>query len=144
MSFNLAQFAQPKSKIAVFLDRYQYLLSIAATFIFFSEIYTYALDAEILPINALTWIGAFGVLSLPFIKKIQTMPRPLVIAMGIYLLVSIVSLATVSADVASMEELRKRILAVFFICMMYIIYQQKSLHSWLWYCCRSATIFTSY
>jgi O-Antigen ligase len=127
MSFNLSQFAQPKSKIEVFFDRYQYLLSIAATFIFFSEIYTYALDASILPINALTWIGIFGVLSLPFIKKIQTMPRPLVIAMGIYLAVSIVSLATVSADAASLEELRKRILSVFFVCMMYIIYQQKSL-----------------
>jgi formate/nitrite transporter FocA (FNT family) len=127
MSFNLSQFAQPKSKIEVFFDRYQYLLSIAATFIFFSEIYTYALDAGILPVNALTWIGIFGVLSLPFIKKIKTMPRPLVIAMGVYLAVSIVSVATVSADAASIEELRKRILSVFFICMMYIIYQQKSL-----------------
>ncbi len=127
MSFNLSQFAQPKSKIEIFLDRYQYLLSIVATFVFFSESYTYALDAGILPINALTWIGIFGVLSLPFVKKLATMPKPLVIAMGIYLLVSIVSVATVSADLMSIEELRKRLLSVLFICMMYIIYQQKSL-----------------
>ncbi len=55
------------------------------------------------------------------------MPRPLVIAMSIYLVVSIVSLATVSADAASIEELRKRVLSVLFVCMMYVIYQQKSL-----------------
>jgi O-Antigen ligase len=127
MSFSLSQFAQPKSKIQVFLDGYQYLLSIAATFVFFSEIYTYALDAGILPINALAWMGIFGFLSLPFVKKIFTMPKPLVIAMGIYLAVSIISLATVSADLASIEEFRKRVLAILFICMMYIIYQQKSL-----------------
>jgi O-Antigen ligase len=127
MSFNLSQFAPAKSKIEIFFDRYQYLLSIAATFVFFSEIYTYALDAGILPINALMWMGIFGFLSLPFVKKITTMPKPLVIAMVIYLLVSIISLATVSADLASIEELRKRLLAVLFICMMYIIYQQKSL-----------------
>jgi hypothetical protein len=127
MSLNLSQFVRPKSKTEIFLDRYQYLLSIAATLIFFSEIYTYALDASILPINALTWIGIFGFLSLPFVKKIATMPKPLVIAMGIYLVVSIISLATFSADDASIEELRKRLLSVLFICMMYIIYQQKSL-----------------
>jgi O-Antigen ligase len=127
MSFNLSQFAQPKSKIEIFLDRYQYLLSIVATFVFFSESYTYAQDAGILPLNALTWIGIFGFLSLPFVKKIATMPKPLVIAMGIYLAVSIVSLATISADPMSIEELRKRVLSVLFICMMYIIYQQKSL-----------------
>jgi hypothetical protein len=127
MSFNLSQLVKPKSKREIFFDRYQYLLSIAATFVFFSEIYTYALDAGILPINALTWIGIFGVLSLPFVKKIATMPKPLVIAMGIYLAVSIISLATFSADDASIEELRKRVLSVLFVCMMYVIYHQKSL-----------------
>jgi hypothetical protein len=127
MSSDLSQFIRPKSKIEIFLDRYQYFLSIAATFVFFSEIYSYAVEATILPGNALTWIGLFGVLALPFVNKIVTMPKPLVIAMGIYLLVSIVSLLTVSADMASVEELRKRVLSILFICMMYVIYQQKSL-----------------
>jgi hypothetical protein len=127
MSFNISQFVRPKRELEIFFDRYQYLLSIAATFVFSSEIYNYALDANILSINALTWVVIFGVLALPFVKKIVTMPKPLIIVMGMYFVISVVSLATVSADDASMEELRKRVLSILFICIMYVIYQQKSL-----------------
>jgi hypothetical protein len=126
MSIDLSVFAPAKSRRQLFFDRYQYFLSIAATFFFFSEIPAYALDANLLPFNVLTWIGTFGLLSLPFVKKLANMPKPLIIAIGIYLSISLISLATVNGDDVSFEELRKRLLAVLFVCMMYVIYEQRS------------------
>jgi O-Antigen ligase len=126
MSIDLSIFAPAKSKSQLFLDRYQYFLSIVATFFFFSEIPAYCLDANILPFNVLAWIITFGLLSLPFVNKLANMPKPLVVAMGLYLSISLISFATVNGDDASTEELRKRLLAVLFVCMMYIIYEQRS------------------
>jgi hypothetical protein len=126
MSIDLSIFAPRKSRIQIFLDRYQYFLSIVATFFFFSEIPAYCIESNLLPFNVLAWIGAFGVLSLPFVKKLANMPKPLIIAIGIYLSISLISLATVSADEASFDELRKRLLAILFVCMMYVIYEQRS------------------
>ncbi len=124
MSMALSVFAPAKSTTQLFIERYQYFLSIIATFLFFSELPGYFLDANILSINVLTWIGIFGCLSLPFIKKLANMPKPLKIAMGMYLAISVFSLL-VNADDGSIEELRKRVLAILFVCMMYVIYEQR-------------------
>jgi O-antigen ligase len=128
MSANISQLARSKSKFQTFLDRYQYILSIVVTFLFFSEIPDYLGDEnKILPINTLTWINVCLVLSLPFIKKLRTIPKSLVIAMSVFLLVSFMSLVTINANDLAIQELRKRFLAVVFVCMMYVLYQQKSL-----------------
>jgi hypothetical protein len=127
MSNTLLQFTARKSKLQVFLDRYQYLLSIAATFLFYSDLSDYLSVAKILPINSLNWIIIFGILSLPFIKKIATIPKPLMIWMLLYILLSLLSFATVSSDEVSTQDLRNRMLSVIFVCLIYIIYEQKSL-----------------
>jgi O-Antigen ligase len=127
MSNILFQFTPQKSKSQVLLDRYQYLLSIAATLLFFSDLSDYLNIAKILPINSLAWIVIFSTLSLPFIKKIATVPKPLLAWMSLYVLLSMLSLATVSSDEVSTQDFRNRILSVIFICLIYIIYEQKSL-----------------
>jgi O-Antigen ligase len=127
MSTTLLQFATPKNKFQVFLDRYQYVLSIVATFLFFSDFADYLYSAKISPISPLIWIISFSVLSLPFIKKIVTIPKPLLIWMVLYLLLSLLSLMTVISDEVSFQEFRTRVLSVLFICLMYVLYQQKSL-----------------
>jgi hypothetical protein len=128
MSANISQFARSKSQVQQILDRYQYILSVVATFLFFSEIPDYLGDETgILPINTLTWINICLVLSLPFIKKLRTIPRSLLIAASIFLLVSFMSLVTMTTDDMAIQELRKRVLAVVFVFMMYALYEQKSL-----------------
>jgi hypothetical protein len=127
MSSSIVQFAPQRTKIQVFLDRYQYILSILATFLFFSDLPDYLHSTNILPLNPLAWFWIFVILALPFFKNIVTMPRPMVIGMGLYALISLLSLATVSADELSMREFRLRILSILFVCLMYILYQQKSL-----------------
>jgi hypothetical protein len=127
MSINLSQLNLSKSGLQKFLESYQYIISILATIVFFSEVAEYLLDAKISPINALTWIAIFTLAALPFAKKIATMPRMMVIGMIVYLAVSILSLMTVSADEISVQEVRTRILSVYFVCLMYVIYNQKSL-----------------
>jgi hypothetical protein len=128
MSINISQLVLPKkSSLKIFLDRYQYFISIAATFLFFSEIPDYLDVTKTLPLNPLSWIIIFTILALPFARKIVTMPRPMVVAMSIYLVVSILSVATVNAGEAAMQDFRNRVLSVFFVCLMYVIYEQRSL-----------------
>ena len=51
MSINLLQqFAPARSRIQVLTDNYQYLLSIIATFVFFSDLPDYLFSAPIVPI----------------------------------------------------------------------------------------------
>jgi O-Antigen ligase len=121
------KFVSQKSRSQIFLDRYQYLLSIAATFLFFSNLPDYLASTAILPFNALDWIIVFTILALPFVKKIVTIPKPLAIWMTIYLLISLLSLITISSDEISMREFRTRVLSILFICVMYVLYEQKSL-----------------
>ncbi|WP_310427136.1 O-antigen ligase family protein [Chamaesiphon sp. VAR_48_metabat_135_sub] len=127
MSITLFQFATKKSGLQTFLDRYQYILSIVATFLFFSDLPDYLHTTAMLPLNPLAWIGIFIFLSLPFIKKIATIPKPLIIWMVLYIVISMLSLATISSDEASMKEIRMRVLSLAFLCMMYALYEQKSL-----------------
>jgi formate/nitrite transporter FocA (FNT family) len=127
MSINVSQLVLRKSSLQVFLDRYQYILSIAATFLFFSEIPDYLDVTKQLPLNPLAWIIIFSILALPFVKKIKSMPRPLIVGLLLYAIISSLSLATVRADEAAMQDFRNRILSIIFVCLMYIIYQQKSL-----------------
>jgi O-Antigen ligase len=127
MFTNISQLALPKSKLQVFLDRYQYLISIAATFLFFSELLDYLGDQKVLPLNLLQWIGIFTFLSLPFARKIATIPKPLSIGMVIYFAIALFSVLTVSADEVAMQDFRNRVLSIFFVCLMYVIYEQKSL-----------------
>jgi O-antigen ligase len=127
MSTNLfEQFVEPRSKLKAFADRYQYILSIVATFLFFSDLPDYLFVAPILPIYPLAWIGAVALLSLPFLKKAASLPKPLLIWMLFYLSLSLLSIMTVSADEISMTDFRSKVLSVLFIVMMYAIYQQKS------------------
>lgn len=127
MSISLAQFVEKKSRFQVFLDRYQYILSIAATFLFFSDVADYLYNTAILPLSPLSWIWIFVVLALPFVKKLATIPKPLLIWMFLYASISLFSLATISGDEESMQEFRTRILSIIFICLMYVLYEQKSL-----------------
>jgi hypothetical protein len=127
MSATLYQFADRKSKSQIFLDRYQYLLSVAATFIFFSDLPDYLFSAQIIPANPLTWLYGFSFLALPFVKKIATIPKSVIIWIFLYVAISVLSLATISSDEVSLKEFRARILSVLFIGMLYIIYEQKSL-----------------
>ncbi len=127
MSINPASLALPRNKVEVFLERYQYFISIVATFLFFSELPEYLGDQKILSLNLLEWIGIFTFLSLPFFKKIVTIPKPLIVGMVIYFAVSLFSVMTVSADEAAMQDFRNRVLSIYFVCLMYVIYEQKSL-----------------
>jgi hypothetical protein len=128
MSANISQFARSQSQVERLLSRYQYVLSIVATFLFFSEIPDYLGDETgILPINTLTWINVCLFLSLPFIKKLATIPKSVIIASSVFLLVSFISLVTINDDDMAIQELRKRVLAVVFVFMMYVLYEQKSL-----------------
>jgi O-antigen ligase len=127
MSTNLIeQLAQPRSKIKIIIDRYQYLLSIFATFVFFSDLPDYLSNAPIIPVIPLVWIGLFTVLSIPFIKKAANIPKPLLIWMVFYILISILSLMTISGDDISFTDFRSKVLSVLFIVVMYAIFQQKS------------------
>ncbi len=120
------QFIEPRNSARIFADRYQYILSIIATFLFFSDLPDYLFVAPILPIYPLAWIGAIAVLALPFLKKAANIPKPLLAWMLFYVLISLLSVVTVSADEISMTDFRSKVLSVLFIVMMYAIYQQKS------------------
>lgn len=127
MPTSLLEFAPKKNKTQVFLDRYQYILSMLATFLFFSDLPDYLLSSAIVPFPPLVWIWVFVVLSLPFAKKILTMPKPLTIAMVVYMLISVLSLVLINGDEVSMQEFRNRALSVVFVCLMYVLYEQRSL-----------------
>ncbi len=128
MSTNLIeQFNEPRSTFKVFADRYQYLLSILATFIFFSDFADYIFTAKITSIVPLVWIGVIAVLSIPFIKKAGNIPKPLLLWMLFYMFISLLSLMTVSADEISFTDFRAKALSVLFIVLMYAMFQQKSI-----------------
>ncbi|WP_310482248.1 O-antigen ligase family protein [Chamaesiphon sp. VAR_48_metabat_403] len=128
MSSNLIeQFNEPRSVVRTLLDRYQYLLSIAATLLFFSDFPDYVFTAKITSIVPLVWISIIAVLSLPFIKKIGNIPRPLLLWMLFYIFISILSLMTISADEISFTDFRAKALSVLFIVMMYALFQQRSI-----------------
>lgn len=128
MSTNLIeQFNQPRSTLKVLADRYQYILSIFATFLFFSDFPDYVFIAKLTPIVPLVWIGGIAVLSLPFIKKAGNIPKPLLAWMVFYSAISLLSLMTVSADEISFTDFRAKILSVLFIVLMYAMFQQKSI-----------------
>jgi O-Antigen ligase len=122
----LEQFIPPRTRIQVLLDQYQYILSIAATFLFFSHLPDYLYTAPIIPVPPLVWIGLIFVLSLPFLKKAANLPKPLLAWMIFYLLISMLSLLTVSGDELSFTDFRAKALSVLFIVLMYVLYQQKS------------------
>jgi hypothetical protein len=128
MSNLIEQFITKSKGKQLFLERYQYLLSIVATFIFFSDLPDYLLNAPILPVIPLVWIGVLAVLSLPFLKNIRNAPKHLLMWMGIYLGVSVLSLLTVSSDEISFTDFRAKVLSVLFILVMYALYQQKSVN----------------
>lgn len=111
----------------IFLDRYQYLLSIAATFLFFSELPNYLWAAPLIPLNPLFWIILLFILSIPFLKNIKNTPKLLLLWMAIYLGISTLSLLTVSSDDISFTDYRSKVLACLFILVMCALYQQKSL-----------------
>ena len=127
MSTNLIeQFNEPRSTLKVFADRYQYILSIFATFLFFSDFPDYIFTAKLTPIPPLAWIGVIAILSLPFIKKAANIPKPLLVWTIFYSSLSLLSLMTVSADEISFTDFRSKILSVLFVVLMYAMFQQKS------------------
>jgi hypothetical protein len=123
----LEQFGEPVNRRQAAIDRYQRVISVFATFFFFSDIPDYLFAAPLLPVIPLIWIYVFFVLSLPFIHKVRTIPKPLLMWMGFYLMISTLSLMTVSSDEVSFFDFRAKVLSVLFIALMYAIYQQKSL-----------------
>ena len=127
MSIALLQFTPKKTKLQAFLDQYQIVLSAAATFVFFSDLPDYLFTAPVIPVLPLVWIWLFVFLSLPFIKKIRNIPKPLLIWMGMYAVISMISLATTSSDETSIKEFKLRITSILFVCLMYVLYEQKSL-----------------
>lgn len=126
MSIDLFQRFIPLNRTQAALDKYQYFLSIFATFLFFSDLDNYIHAAPIAPIIPLIWIGLVLVLSLPFLHKIRNLPLPVGIWMGFYILISILSLMTVSGDEISFTDFRAKALSVLFMLMMYALFQQKS------------------
>ncbi len=122
----LEQFAKPRNRIQVAIDKYQHFVSIIATFLFFSNIPDYLYAAPIIPIVPLVWIGALAVFSIPFLKKAANIPKPLLAWMVFYLLISLLSLMTVSGDEISFTDFRAKALSVLFIVLMYALFQQKS------------------
>jgi O-Antigen ligase len=122
----LEQFIPPRTRFQVLLDQYQYLLSIAATFLFFSNFPDYLYTAPIIPVPPLVWIGLLFVLSIPFLKKAASIPKPLLIWMAFYIIISMLSLMTVSGDELSFTDFRAKALSVLFMVLMYVLYQQKS------------------
>jgi O-Antigen ligase len=122
----LEQFIAPRTSIQIAIDKYQYFISIIATFLFFSHLPDYLYTAPILPILPLAWIGLIAVLSIPFIKKAGNLPKPLAIWMIFYLVISLLSLMTVSGDELSFTDFRAKALSVLFIILMYAIFQQRS------------------
>ena len=128
MSINLLeQLAEPINRRQAWIDRYQRFISVVATFLFFSDIPDYLHAAPLLPIVPLIWIYILFFLSLPYIHKVKTIPKPLLMWMAIYLLISTLSLMTVSSDEVSFTDYRAKVLSVLFIATMYANYQQKSL-----------------
>jgi O-antigen ligase len=123
----LEQFIPYRTSIQIALDKYQYFLSIIATFLFFSNLPDYLYTAPIIPVPPLVWIVALAVLSIPFLKKAANIPKPLLAWMIFYLLISLLSLMTVSGDEISFTDFRAKALSVLFIVLMYVLYQQKSL-----------------
>ncbi|MCY7368815.1 MAG: O-antigen ligase family protein [Chamaesiphon sp.] len=123
----LEQFVPYRTRIQIALDKYQYLLSIVATFLFYSNLPDYLYAAPIIPIPPLVWIGLITVLSFPFLKKAANIPKPLLAWMVFYLLISLLSLLTVSGDEISFTDFRAKVLSVLFIVLMYVLFQQKSL-----------------
>ncbi len=55
------------------------------------------------------------------------MPKTLVIWLGLYALISMLSLAITNGDEISFKEFRLRIISILFVCLMYVLYEQKSL-----------------
>lgn len=127
MSNNLfEQFTEPRSSIQTLTDRYQYILSIIATFVFFSDLPDYLFTAPLIPVVPLVWIIGLAILSIPVIKKAANIPKPLLIWMVFYLTIATLSLMTLSADEISFTDYRSKVLSVLFIVVMYAIFQQKS------------------
>jgi O-Antigen ligase len=124
----IEQFAEPRNKQQVLLDRYQYVLSILAAFLFFSDFPDWLLAAPIVPVNPLTWIIGVAILALPFYKKMATIPKPLLAWMLLYVGIALLSLMTVSADEISFTDFRSKVLSVLFIALMYAIFQQRSVN----------------
>lgn len=122
----IEQFAEPRNKKQILLDRYQFLLSILTAFLFFSDFPDWLLAAPIVPINPLTWIMVVAVMALPFYKKLATIPKPLIAWMLFYVGIALLSLMTVSADEISFTDFRAKVLSVLFIALMYVIFQQRS------------------
>lgn len=123
----LEQFIPYRSRFQIALDKYQYVLSIVATFLFFSHLPDYLYTAPLIPVPPLVWIGLIAILSIPFLKKAASIPKPLLAWMLFYLLISMLSLMTVSGDEISFTDFRAKVLSVLFIVIMYVLYQQKSL-----------------
>jgi O-Antigen ligase len=124
----IEQFAEPRNKTKIFLDRYQYVLSIITAFLFFSDFPDWLLAAPIVPINPLSWIMVFAVLAIPFYKKLANLPKPLLAWMLFYVGIALLSLMTVSADEISFTDFRSKVLSVLFIALMYSIFQQRSIN----------------
>jgi O-antigen ligase len=122
----LEQFARPRNRIQIAIDKYQHFLSIIATFLFFSNIPDYLYAAPLLPIVPLVWIVALAIFSIPFLGKAANIPKPLLAWMIFYILISMLSLMTVSGDEISFTDFRAKVLSVLFIVVMYALYQQKS------------------
>ncbi len=124
---SLEQFEQPRNRFQVYIDKYQYFLSIIAAFLFFSNIPDYFHTANLLPVVPLVWIYVLAVLSLPFIRKVANIPKPLLAWMIFYIFISALSLMTVSGDEVSLTDFRAKCLSVLFIALMYALFDQKSI-----------------
>ena len=102
------------------------ILSIIATFLFFSYIPDYLGVIQLGP-PPLNTIIIIAVLSLPFLKKVRSVPKPIWLWMGFYLGISVLSLLTVSSDEISFTDFRAKVLSCLFILLMYANFQQKSI-----------------
>jgi hypothetical protein len=111
----------------IFLDKYQFVVSIIVTFLFFADLPEYFDRTGLIPINALQTIIISCVLALPFVKKLRDMPWPVTAWLVMYLIFNLIWLAIFPVDETVMQYFRMRVLTVVYIPLMYVLFHQKSL-----------------
>jgi hypothetical protein len=111
----------------IFWEKYQYVVSIFAAFMFFADLPEYIDRAGLFPTNALHFMILCGLLALPLWRKIADLPKYLTIWLIGYTLLTLIALMAFPVDEVVMREFRMRMLTVIFIPIMFVLFHQKSL-----------------
>ncbi len=121
---------------------YQCFLALAAIAIFFTKLDVYLEKREYIPFPPVRWIVLFFVATIPivlFIKsRINYLPAPLFTWSAFYLAISCISLVIALPSVpgipveTTIQDFRTRILAIFSLLLMSVIFANGKLSIHLW------------